>query len=280
MSVMDVMRSFITGSGSGPQSNTPAQMGTANQIQTPGQQASVNAVGNNTIPASGDAGGIKDNPIAAFPTTTNAGESKSPLESYGDLFKVDPANKDNPPASLVPNFMVDPAAIQAAVSKIDFTKSLSPEVLDKASKGDPVALATLINQAGQAGFAQSLMATGNIVKDALTKQADAFHGKIMPDILRRHEISVENSAKNPWSTNPAVAPLFQMVENQLASKFPTASASEIRTHAETYFNGMAGEMMKSQGLMIIDPKQQGGSVNRGANMNSSGGTDWDKWVGA
>ncbi len=168
---------------------------------------------------------------------------------------------------------MDTKALMETVGKMDFTKAIAPELLDKASKGDAPSLAALVNQAAQAGFAQATLTTGNIVKDALTRQADAFKNEVMPDILRRHEISL-GMKENPLYSNPAVAPLLKSVEDQLTVKFPTASADEIKTHAKTIFDSMAGEIIKANGgtVTAVQTQQSNGLPLQGK------GTDWDNWA--
>lgn len=268
MSLADIFRNFTQGStGNPPQNSTPPLQ--PGQVANPNIQPGTNPqVDNKTVPNPGDT--IPPNNLAAFPENKTT-EGASPLDSYKDLFTVGKDDKAAP--SLVPSFTMDTKAIFEAAGKIDFTKAISPELLDKASKGDAASLAQLVNQAAQAGFAQATVTTGNIVKDALTKQADTFKNEVMPDILRRHQISVGMS-ENPLYTNPAVAPLLKSVEGQLAIKYPTASSDEITKHAKVFFDNMAGEIIKANGgsVTVQQTQQSGGLPLQGK------GTDWDSWM--
>jgi hypothetical protein len=160
------------------------------------------------------------------------------------------------PKQLCRVFQIDPAAIMAQAGKMDFTKSLKAEDLEKAAKGDATALASIINQAAQAGFAHATISNGNILKEAMTRQSDTFYSKVVPDLFRRNDISTQIRESNPAFANPAMQPIVQAVERQLLTKYPTASAEEITKHAQTVLAGMAGEIVSGSGRQIVDPKRK------------------------
>lgn len=256
MGIMDVFRNITgaTPTGTPPAGPTPAP---------------ANANGNTTVPNANTPVPTGDGP-AAIPAA-GTGE-KSPLENFSKLFENDPNAK--PPASMVPTINADPAKLMEAAKKIDFTKAVNPEVLANAAKGDVAALTAAINEAAQAGFAQSAGTTAALVRQALEMQAKSFKEQVIPEILRDHAASQKLNDSNALFTNPAVAPVVDMVKSQLALKFPTAYPAELAKHAETYFSGMATEMAKAMGMQMVKPTATNASTPAGREP-----VDWGQYFG-
>lgn len=229
MSLMDMFRTAPV---------QPAQP--AKPVLTPEQIA---AAANPTVPnanAPGSDGSVKAFPIAA------KGEA-SPLADFGDLWKPDPNAK--PAASLVPEFNIDPKKLMETSRGIDFSKQISAAAMEAAKAGDP---SQAINEAVQAGFAQSFGAAAQLLKDAMSQQAKTFNETIMPEVLRRNEISRGLSDDNKLFDNPAVAPMLKMVERQFADKYPTAPASEVTAKAKEFIKQFGNEIVTSSGQVVSD----------------------------
>lgn len=257
MGALDIIRGFMNGAngGAAPAAAPAAGDPTAN--------------GNNSVPGSETAKPDGTGPNA-FPAVGEG--DKSPLAGFSDLWEKGKDEKQ--PASMVPTMNVDHEKLMKAAASVDFTKTISPELLQKATQGDPAALAQAISQAAQAGFAQSAAATAKIVENALQTQAKTFKEEVMPDILRRERIGNALS-ENPLADNPAVAPMLTMLRERLAQKYPMASAQEIAAKTNEYFLSMSTEIAKASGKQLIDapaaPAENGG-------MGKSG-EDWSKFFG-
>jgi hypothetical protein len=223
MSIMDFFRPQVPAV---PQSQESQQPGvtppTATTTQTGGT-----APGNPTLPA------------GATPPTPGTPNIGSPLDQYADLWKTDPnAAPTGNPANL---FNVDPAKLQEAASKTDFTHVVTPELRQKLQAGgDDAMSATLevINKVAQANFAQSALATTKIVEQALTKYQEANDARIS-GMIKQQTVSENLRGENPIFNNPAISPLVSAMEQQLTSKFPGASAAEITKMAKDYIAGVA-----------------------------------------
>lgn len=209
---------------------------------------------NPTVPSDGtpqsDGKGPKAIPAAGT-------DDASPLAGYKDLWEH--ADTDGKPIALVPPLEADPAKLLAAAKTVDFTKTMNPELLEKAAKGDAAALSQVVNEAAQAGYAQSAMATTKILEAALAKQADMFKTTVMPEILRRNNIGNALRADNPLFDNPAVKPLLEGLEARLVVKYPTDTPEQLNIRAKEIFLGMSEELVKASGRQIVD-----------AGVNSSG----------
>jgi hypothetical protein len=210
--------------------------------------------------------------VAAIPA---AGEGdKSPLEGFKDLWQKDDKNDAQRP-NLVPKLTVDPAKLTEAAKRLDFTKLVDPAALAKAATGDATALGQVINEGAQAAFAQAAEASTKILEAALQSQAKNFEEKVMPDILRRHNISTGIRADNSaLFDDPAAAPMLTMVENQFATKYPNASPAEITAKAKEYLEGFATSIVSGSGKQIVDTKTVGTGTGRQGVRREE---DWGKF---
>lgn len=252
MSIMDYFRT------------APAAQ-TASPSVTPNPAAGVPGAANGSVPAvkPGSDGSVPAIPIAAE-------GDKSPLANFDKLWEIDPNAKKA--ASLVPTISNDPKKLMEAARGFDFTKAIDPTTLEGITKGKPEAFITGINQAVQAAFAQSMGTTSNLITQALQVQEKTFNEQVIPDILRKHNISNQLRTDNKLFESPAAAPLLAMLENQFSSKYPTASAAEISQHAKEYLSAFSTELLTGSGKIISDPpKQVEGSKAREP-------YDWSKFV--
>lgn len=222
---------------------------------------------NPTVPGDGTAKPDGTGPVAIPKVGDGAA---SPLDGFKNLWDTDKDAK--PPTSWEPRLAIDPAKILAAAKTVDFSKSIAPELLAKAAGGDATALSQVINEAAQSGFAQAMGSTANLVKAALTDQAAVFRDQILPEVLRKHAINTQLQDDSLF-TNPAVAPMLKMVEDQLVAKNPTMSPAQIKEQAKKFTTEFAEHVAASSGKRITDvpsDKTTGRSTGREV--------DWDKFM--
>jgi hypothetical protein len=211
-----------------------------------------------------------DGSIRAVP---KVGEGdKSPLDGFKDLWKDDPSKKNNADQpSLLPTFNVDPAKLTEAVSKLDFASQLPQEMLTKALAGDASALTEALNSVARRTMSMSTEVMGQVVKDALTQQAQSFE-RLTPQILQRERINSHLDSTNPLFSNPAVKPMLDMARDRLIAQNPTASPGEIELKAREFIHGFAAESAKTLGMEIreVPKEQKNGRAKE---------TNWDEWFG-
>lgn len=172
-------------------------------------------------------------------TDTPASEStsKSPLDQYTDLWKTD-ANQTTTPAPL---FNVDQNKLLEAASKNDFSKVLSPELVQKIQSGGADAMQAMLqamNQMSQNVYAQNAFATTKILEQALEKQAKAFEEKL-PSIIKSQNVSDNLRNENPIFKHPAAATMLDSLKAQVAIKYPDATAQEQMKMAQDYLISFA-----------------------------------------
>jgi hypothetical protein len=184
-------------------------------------------------------------PPAPVPTqVTPAPVTESPLDQFKSLWEptATPQVDGTLPANMFSG--TDPAKMLEAARKVDFSKSIPPEVLSKITAGGPeaaTAFAQALNDVSQRAYAQSSFASTKIVEAALAKFQEGIDARL-PGQIKKHAVSDSIRESNPALMHPAAAPIMEAMQSQLAVKYPNATVSEIRDMASQYltaFNAAA-----------------------------------------
>lgn len=182
-------------------------------------------------------------PTAAAPTSTPTSSAPatppvevSPLDSFKDLWQ--PVNTEGIDGTLPANMFAgaDPAKMLEAARKVDFSKSIPPDVLTKITAGGPdaaAAFAQALNDVSQRAYAQSSFASTKIVEAALAKFQEGLENRL-PSQIKKHQVSDSIRSANPALQHPAAAPIMEAMQAQLTVKYPNATVNEIRDMASQY----------------------------------------------
>ena len=207
----------------------PAQPAQAAQAAAPNMQAQG---GPSAIPA-----GTPPNP-GADPANQNLNTAPaSPLDQFKDLWQTNPANTAATPDLNAPVFNVDPVKLFDAAKKIDFTRSISPEIVQKALSGDAEAFSAAINAAVQQSYAQSSHLTTQMIEQALKQNNTKITG-LLPSAFKSLQVN-EGLSANPAFQHPAAKPIVEALQAQFTKQYPHASAADIQKYALEYLNGFA-----------------------------------------
>lgn len=181
-------------------------------------------------------------PAASEPTTA---EPKSPFAEFETLWQNDP-NAATPGTGNI--FNVDPAKLQEAASKVDFSKVVTPEMMQGIQAGGEEATQAFLqamNKMSQQVYAQSAAASIAMVEQATKKAKEQFTADI-PNLLKKQQVNANLRDENPVLSDPAVAPLIQALESQLVVKFPNATPTELKDMAKNYIAGLGSVFNKAE----------------------------------
>lgn len=250
-----------------------APLSTAQQAvaTTAAQQQGGTAASNPTVPSTSTP--QSDGAVGAIPAAGKG--DASPLSEYSKMWEAK-APEGSTVASLTPSITANPEEMMKAAKSYDFTKGMDPTMLDAAIKGDATALAGLINNATQAGFAAAATASVSITKNALIEQGKNFETKYAPHMLRSADIASEVSRNIPLSADPAAAPIVAALTKQLSAQFPSAGAEEVSQHVEKYLEHFSRSIVESKGGRVQTAKDllppAGSALSREE-------PDWGKFFG-
>jgi len=224
MSIMDTFRNAFSGPSAVPNNMNQAPGNIPNQ---PGNLPAIQ----NPIAA--------NSPDGQLPGTAPQAQT-DPMAEFQKLWEpakpVDGAYVDSPV-----KFTIDPAKVNQSVKAIDFTKMVTPALMEKINAGGEGAMQATIqamNEMAQNVMAQTMMANTKVLENGLElghKRVEAS----LPGTIRKQTVSAALREDNPLFNNPATAPMLQMLETQLLQQFPHATTAEIKEHAKTYLAGFA-----------------------------------------
>lgn len=230
MSIMDIFRTAPSQPAATPAQSTtpvgPGNPGTGNpgNIPNPGEQQQ----GAANVP-----------PTTPPASTSNAPES--PLDKFGEIWKIDP---NAATANTNPLFTVDAAKFQEAAAKVDFTKVITPEMMQSIQGGGEnaaKAFAEGMNKVAQQVYAQNAFATTKIVEQALNKSTQQLEGNL-PSMIKKLQLGSDLRNSNAVFKNPAVEPIIQALESQLVVKYPNATQAELTAMAQDYITNFASSV--------------------------------------
>lgn len=162
-------------------------------------------------------------------------ENQNPLDEFKTLWDAVPIDKGAPPVNegFVP---LDPVKLQEIVSKASFTNTITPENIQAITAGGEGAVQAFqdsMNAVAQQVMMQSTLAANKMTEQALTKALATQDAKL-PQLMRQYQ----TLDSNPLFTNPAVKPVMEAVQSQLAVKNPNASATELAKMAQNFVTVM------------------------------------------
>lgn len=259
MSVMEkVFGAIGFGNNSNPSpSNVPQQNTPQNLPASPAQTTTPN---NGVVPNSGN-----PNPSNTQENNNPTGEAvKSPLDQFTDLWKNDPKQLEG---NQQQTFNVDHAKLMEAASRVDFSKVITPDQLKAIGTGGEGAITAFseaLNKVAQTVYAQSAVASTEIVKQAISQAETKFASQV-PSIVKRHQVSDGLRTDNPALSHPAAQPIITALEQQFTSKYPNATSSELRALATSYLTSFND---------AVNPQKQALDTTTG----NKGETDWSKFL--
>lgn len=191
----------------------------------------------NNTPGTQDNGVVPPNGQGNDKQQTQDDANKSPLDKHADIWKIDP-NANSAPAPIFAG--LDPAKVMESAKKVDFSKAVTPEQLTAISKGGEeavVAFSQALNSVAQNVYAQSAVATAQIVEKALEKSQKSYDERL-PSTLKRLSANDGLLQSNPVFANPALQPLVGALTEQLTRKNPNATQLEIQQQVSDYFESV------------------------------------------
>lgn len=177
-------------------------------------------------------------PPNAAAAPTEPPKDESPLAEFNDLWETKP-NDLNTPEPTAPT-QVSAEDIQKVVDTADFTSALNPEVLAAVSaggEGAEAALQSALNAVARKVMVQSTLVNNKITEQAVAKAIEA-HSAAIPGLLRKQAATDHLNTSNPLFQNPAIKPVIEATQTQLAAKFPNATAAELTEMTQNYIVAM------------------------------------------
>lgn len=182
---------------------------------------------------------------------------ENPLDIYSKMFENAAKNSD----IQAPDFSLDPKVVNEVSSKLDFTKEVSPELMEKALGGDTKALLSVIQQTSQNAYKAALQ-HGTALTDTFVKQRSDYDQKTINSGVRR-ELTSHALSEAPNFNHPVVRQELNRVAAQFAKANPDASPQEIAKSAQQYLTDLSSALNPS-----AKPAQAEGEMDWAKYLNS------------
>lgn len=260
MSFLDIFRS-------GPNPNAIQQNAAIHDPMNPNNHMQQQV--NNKLPDTQQPG---QPPVDPQAKGTEQVPPQSPEVDLSKLWINDPNNK-GPADPAEFRFNVDAAKINETFGTLDFTKSLTPELLTKINGGGAdamSALLTAVNIVGQQAAKTAVMAATKVSESGFQQTGQRMKDYI-PSVVRENQVQNALREDNPLMKNPAYAPMVEAVTLQLSRQFPQATAEQIKTHATRYFDNMVADLAQHGGKQLVDVK----AIQQASGQSSS--ADFSAW---
>lgn len=204
-----------------------------------------------------------NNPTAPVTPPATEAVPENPLDSYKALWDTPPVDKDNPaPAEPQP---LTAEQLQQAVSKANFSNSITPETLQAISAGGEdatTAFASAMNEVAKQVMVQATLVNNKLTEKAVA-DAVAKQQATIPDLLRQQAAATHAKDTNPIFNNPAIKPIVEATQSQLLQKFPNATPAELTKMTQDYITAMGSAFAPQE------------AVN---NNSGTGEVDWDAFL--
>lgn len=181
----------------------------------------------------------------------------NPLDVYSKMWENANKASEAPPA-----FALDPKVVNDVSANLDFTKGISPEVMQKALSGDTQALMEAINQAGRAAYTTSLTHTSALTDKFISARHEFDSRNVGAQV--RNELTASALANTPNYNHPVVKKELNRIASAMAIDNPDASPEQIAKAASKYIQEFANA--------ISPPAAPSPEA-------TSGETDWAKYLG-
>lgn len=202
-------------------------------------------------------------PDGITPAPATPAEPVSPMGEFEKLWEPVATPEGGPAAPQ----KLDAAKLQEIVSKATLTNSIPAETLTAITaggEGAQEALLVALNSVAQTTLMQATLASNKITEQAVATAIAAQQAGI-PELIRTQSAAAQLRTDNPLYSNPAVTPVIQAVEQQLAAKNPDATPQELTTMAKSFVSAMAESFAP---IPASDP----------LSAASAQDTDWNKFL--
>ena len=197
-----------------------------------------------------------------------AQQQAQPDDPYAKLWETNPEDNKDPKAL---DFNIDTNKLAEIAGKLDYSQVITPEMKQQlAAGGEDAVNATMeiINQVQRIGYQQNAMATTKLI-EAAVKSTESRIEDVISKKLKLAGLDEALSQTNPKLEDPKYAPIVNAVKQQLVTKYPNASKSEITKMTVNYLKSMAADMNPD---LINRADAQAGTFNKQQD------TDWSAWL--
>ena len=184
---------------------------------------------------------------------------QNPLDVYKKMFENNTSSELE-----APSFKLDPKVLGDVSSKMDFTRGIQQETLQKATSGDVSALMDIIKKVGQNSYRAAIEHNTALTDTFINQRGDFENKKLERGVKQQLTSSALSETAN--YNHPVIKAELNRVANQFSSSNPDASPQEIAKAAKKYIDDL---------YTAMNP-----STKKDGDNSEEGEMDWSKYLSA
>lgn len=188
-------------------------------------------------PAQAPAQGAPAAPQGQMPGSSQT--PPNPLDAYAKIFE--PA-KDAPETP--PTFSIDPKTLNDVSGSLDFTKSVNPELMQKAMTGDAQSMIQMMNMVGQQAY-QAALSHSSSLTDRFVGARSEFDKKQIGSGVKK-ELTSQALSSIPNYSHPVVRNQLNMLAGQIAAANPEYAPEQVAQTAQKMLQDLASAISPQQ----------------------------------
>lgn len=187
------------------------------------------------------------------PSLESKETENSPLDQFKDIWEpVKTEGEEQPP------IVLDAAKVQEAMSKADFSNVMTKENLSAIAQGGEEAMQAFqesMNAVARQVMTQSTLISNKMIEQAISK-AEKTQSANLAKLLKQQSLKENLADSNPLFKDPAIKPVIEAVQTQLAAKYPDATTSELAKMATDFVTVMGEQFSPKPATPSKDKESQ------------------------
>lgn len=164
----------------------------------------------------------------------------NPLDAYNEMYKNSASSTD----ISAPSFRIDPKVLGEVSNSMDFTKTINPELMQKALAGDAKSLVEMMQSVGRNAYSASLEHATALTETHLGQRTEFDRKQIDKGV--RNQLTSNALSNAPNYSHPVVKAELNRVANMIAQANPDASPAQIAQAAQKQLQDIATALNGSQ----------------------------------
>lgn len=165
-------------------------------------------------------------------------DTQNPLDSYEKLFD----NATNNSEIQAPVFSLDSAVVKTTANKLDFTKGINPELVQKAQSGDAAAMMQMMQEVSRNSYQAALEHTTKLTDAHLGQRTDFDNQRLQKGV--KQQLTSDALRSNPNYNHPVVRAELNRIAQAFSNspEYVDASPQQIAEAAQKYMMDLHSAM--------------------------------------
>lgn len=164
--------------------------------------------------------------------------TENTLDTYLKMYENGNKQSDN----VAPTFSLDPSVLADVSSKMDFTKGINPELVQKAQAGDAAAIMQMMQEVGRNSYRASLEHTTKLTETHLGQRSEFESKRVQQGV--KQQLTSDALSSNANYNHPVIKNELNRIARDFANspEYADASPQQIAGAAKKYLDDIHAAM--------------------------------------